>query len=448
MNCHWCNREGPLEGPASRCQSCGGAHWLCQLCGTRLVPESKHFCSYCGTARSPAQRLNPDSAPQISVIRHAPSVRCADQFEAEKGFCIRAVEGNWVDGRILFAGATDLLVSPGFTEKGAGKFQIIQRLGSPEQLAEGLNVPRVLDGGIAIIGSTTGLYAVSTHTGGMERVLDEQASVAVPLVVRRNASAMHVFAAVDVPGGREGKLVHLIYHPSGCLECGCFECVGETPLPRNLAAMVDVPGSEGGEPEIWFLFDDRQKRTLVWRAMKAPYQKLEGENPVMKSLPGVLVQRLTLHVLPQATSYVVGRSGNSAEDGARAVSKTVDKNASPEIERPAGTLLPQPPFELCEIGGLGAHLARSRALDGSWVRVGAQDGGMRWSWCGVGDDSVSFVAEPNQGAWDSDMIENMLGFRPGPNDVGPVVPTPWGLATCAVSGDMFNLIYMDFQTAS
>ncbi|MEI6233871.1 MAG: hypothetical protein WCT04_12510 [Planctomycetota bacterium] len=447
MNCHWCEADSLPEGPANRCQQCGGAHWLCMLCGTRLVPESKRFCSFCGTQRTQPRELNPTSAPHMSVIRQPLGIKRADHFEAQTGFCIRAVDGCWVAGRLLLTGAKDMLISPGVIEKGNEHFQILQTIG--KQLALDLTIPRVLEEGTAIVGGASGLFAVSTHMDDVAQALVGRPSQVVPLVIAKSGAPTHVFAVVAESGSRDGKFVHLIYHPSNCLEVGCFESAGEMAIPRNLVAMVDVlTDPAGGEPEIWFMFEDRKSRAVIWRSMKAPYtQFTEGETSVMNMLPRLGLNHTTMHAMPNTICYVLNRSGISSEDGAWAVSKNTERNASREIERPAGTLVSRPPFELYEAGGMGPRHARSRALDGSWVRIGSRASGTRWSWCAVGDDAVSFSVDPNQVGWDSEQLEKKLGFWPGPNDVGPVIPTPWGLATCALSGETMNLIYLDFQTS-
>src|SRR4029077_6362267 len=92
------------------------------------------------------------------------------------------------------------------------------------------------------------------------------------------------------------------------------------------------------------------------------------------------------------------------------------------------------------------NLARERSLDGTWARVGSGES-VHFGWTAINEDDVRVTAEPELKGWGAGWVIDILGFKPAPGNVGPVLPTPWGFVTSAVSSGpqpQFCAIYADF----
>jgi hypothetical protein len=444
LSCNWCGGQQALAGPARRCPECGGAHWACPYCKAALISDNKRFCSECGQSRPDAQALDATRAPYIAVLKARVDVNVVDLHAPNDGFCMRAVEGFWAAGRVVLGGACDVLLAPGATEMlGDAAFERVQRVNSD---VRGLTSLTVNARGFVFAGSADGVLAWSAHTGQLAAsALRGTTALAVPLCVADGQDTL-VWAAVRGANGTS-ELVRLRFHALECLDGGSFEILERTPVDAQLRAVAPGADCQDAVTELWMLHE-REHLGFEWGALKVPNGAVERERtPSLRKLPRAPGTRLKLVRLADGKFYLLGRSGQMTDDGAWLVTDGVEKGGAREIERSAGTWNPEPPAVLYEPAQQGGPFARERALDGTWVRVGNGKDAVRWSWCAVGDDAVAFKPEPTHGYWDGDALRARLGFLPGPHAAGPVVATPWGVATCALNGRELALIYLDFERA-
>ncbi|HLX64264.1 MAG TPA: hypothetical protein VKX17_23530 [Planctomycetota bacterium] len=456
MVCAWCGNDGGMEGSASRCGRCGGAHWACRTptCRGNLNAEDRRFCSVCGGARPAYAQVDAHRLPRVTVIRSSLPVALATKIKQDQGFYPRSAEGLYVEGRLILAGLREVLASPAAeicrTElplRSAYENRTEQELRSTAGLGvlyesqppqDNLNSPLCLPYGVMLIGGKEELVAVSVFTG--EKVIvAKRRSMMAPVGLSAGKSQTEVWTLESDLNKNAAELVRYLYRARPCVEVGRFEKMESITVPDGIAGATAIEDAANGEREMWFLMQDRVSRDVSWHRLEKGALQPGGECGRPR-VPGGRGRQRLWESKDGDGIYWLCRSGMESDDGALELANSEGQpareldarlNAKEEIEFS---------FVVPPMG-----LQRARSLDGRWARVGP----VHFGWTSITEDDVRLVAEPELKGWRAGWVIDMLGFRPSPGNVGPVLPTPWGFASCAVThGSKPDLcvIYADFPS--
>jgi len=387
------------------------------------------------------------------MIRAPLGVPSVSVFDLQRGFCARAAEGFWVDGRIIFVGARHVITAPMPGGRLSGDCPGWGVLHEVPQDKSQMSLPVSLGQGVLFFGSEVGLFACSMRTGETQCVRMGVKNRTVP-ILQVEGTHIDIWTVVGDDIASTDSCVRLTYQPNSCLNIGQFsETVNPSPAPRDLlagffwSATGEAPGASR---EPWFYGQNRLGPAFSWQPQNRPDNVTDEKMLRVTSADGFrsrvsLNQSLKNH---ESETFWLSRTGSN-EDGAVVGAKNwseplyeVGRGWTESIFEEKSLEILQPPIVA----------ARLQPVDRWWARLGPQ-GGARWAW-GGDEERVRLVCEPENKKWDVSAMTDTIHRRIDQNRIaavesGPVVPTPWGIATCVVTVNNpaeVLLIYLDFPS--
>gem|GEM_PF-6386001 len=446
MGCDWCGSGNKLQGPAQRCEKCGGAHWICSTtqCSERAIADCKNMCSACGCQRrawTEGSSLRTDCAPHLIRQSLPWDVLLGDYANSRAGFFAPTAEAQCEDGRLLITGERHVFVLPGLD--GAALSSPL-----PDFDAEMLlSFPASVGNGIVFYTSTRGALALSVHTG--ETIWFSNARCHIPPLTQKVPGGVRVWLAIAETDG--AVVEEFFYHPGLCLKIGRFESIRKTPAPASIAGGCVA---EISEETCCCLLSHEKGELSFWRVDPVSGALQLQQEKLRIALPPISPLRRRLIKFQEW--YWVTRDRDGA--GALGLDHSQTDGAAVDVFLKAKLAASGKPSGKY---GLGFELARlnakgRRSVDGFWARmdsaIPSDSGAIRAGWCRTDTtqfvllSATDFVKESGAGASPGDTppgASTLLHSARG-EDLGPPVPTPWGCATFMVERASLTMLYVDF----
>lgn len=444
MICGWCANEGELAGPASRCQKCGGAHWNCTTptCHKMPVADDRDYCSTCGAHRSAAPQPDGLRQPTVTCLRHPVNVEFASLRNPNEGFYLRAAEALQYRGRLLVAGARDVFLTPGLQKGAQSTVAPGTMLSSTELLGvSSLGVPQLLHRTQVLFGSDNGIFALSLHDGQIKLCCAGRALM-TPLLSREESAGapVHIWCAV-LEAADQASLVHYIYHPGACLQCGEFESITRQPCSADVIGAFEEPATLDSISKIYLI-----NCSLGDQPAFVPIDVISGAaltdlaTPVGRiTQPSASAGRMRPWLPEKEALCWISRTGKQ-EDGL-----TVVETASEQFGRELEISLSSDCSNRRLLPPQSRNEVQRKSVDGVWSRIG-RTGNLRLAWSSI-EEKAQLISYPLPSEWNEEWLMQKIGIRPLNTEVGPVMPTAWGVSTSVAISEpqkSIAIIYVDF----